>query len=141
MYLFCSRLLQRNSLPPARSFPSSPKTTCQPLCGCLPPLKSHPVYRRNFQVNFTPSHPADAFGLRPSPRTSHESIRFYPPHPHGLSQAESSTLLRVHLPPRTLHPAPRTSSWHQTIPLARKPYGASPVNTPIPVDDSILTHM
>jgi len=104
--LFCSRLLQRNSLPPARLFPSSPRATCQPPCSCLPPLKSHPVCRRNFQVNSTPSHPADAFGHRPPPRTSRGSIRFYPPHPHGLSQAESSTLLRAHLPPCTFHPIP-----------------------------------
>ena len=68
--------------------------------------KPLPLSRRNFQVNFTPSHPTDAFGHRPSPRINRRSSQFYPPHRCRASRAGTSSLLRAHLPPCTLRPAP-----------------------------------
>ncbi len=94
------------------------------------------------------SYPADSVGAfvltsplrRPlrfwhltGPRTSRiRSFRFCPPRRLRASQAEISSLLRVHLPPRTPSVHPRVSAWHVPCSFLETLCGASPVTAPVP---------
>lgn len=72
-----------NSLPPAAPFPVGQR----PLADSIEPLaspKPSPVESSTFQVNFAPSHPAVAFGHRPSPQTL---LRIVPVLPSTPSRA------------------------------------------------------
>jgi hypothetical protein len=78
--------------PPQESAPSR-RTACA--------QNRAPSRSGSLQMNFLPSHDVKAFGSRRPLRTSRRSSRFSPPDCYQLSQAGTSSLLRIHLPPCT----------------------------------------
>ena len=77
-------------------------------------------YSRTLLINFTPSQPIWLLahnGRRPS---KSGSFQFYPPHCYQLSQAGTSSLLRVHLPPHIASISLEFPLEHLYLPLKKR---------------------
>ncbi|VGO19783.1 hypothetical protein SCARR_01842 [Pontiella sulfatireligans] len=126
-------LLRRNSLPPARSFPSSPKarlsTAYLPRTASRQPTKLssklHPfASSRRFWPSTAPANKPQVDPVLPSTPSRAFTGRIF------ITTTGSSAPL--HVSPNPLN----FSSWHRAIALTRKPYRASPVITPAPRERS-----
>ena len=86
---------------PQRVFYNRPQIACPALSDGLCPARRSRAGSRNLRINFLPSHPLRLLAHNEPRRPSDRSSRVYPPDCYQLSQAGISSLLRIHLPPRT----------------------------------------
>ena len=78
-----------------------PPIKCPAPSSSLCPARSSFTTSKNIQIYFLPSHLTRLLTLASPCKPCCRSFRFYPPHCYQLSQAGTSSLLRIHLPPHT----------------------------------------
>ncbi len=67
----------------------------------LVPITVSVPISKNLRTYFLPSQPTMLLAMASPCRPDYRSFRFYPPHCYQVSQAGTSSLLRIHLPPHT----------------------------------------